>query len=312
MNRIISSFKDENLIPLENDFENRETNTLISDNITVICLDDYHINDREGRKITNRSALHIKENNFNLMYSQLLQLKSNKIINKPIYNHINGTIDKPETIKPKNMIIIEGLHPLHDKKIRDLIDLSIYIDITDEIKEKWKIERDMKDRGYSLENIKKSIEFRKKDFDKFVLPQIKHSDIIISISESKLNSNMLNVKLIQDTKNNNYKPVYFIDEESNSLLNPSKKLKINSYKSILYNKQKNILEIDGKFDNLENLINLENNLINLESNYKGELTDIMIKLAGTPGCLDGSGLLQTIISLKLRELYSNKKKFINI
>eukprot|EP00960_Hanusia_phi_P052784 761654-Hanusia_phi.AAC.8 len=34
----------------------RETNTLISDMTTVICLDDYHLNDRQGRKKTGSSS----------------------------------------------------------------------------------------------------------------------------------------------------------------------------------------------------------------------------------------------------------------
>ena len=48
-----------------------ETNTLVSDTTTVICLDDYHLNDRAGRKVTQRTALDLAENNFDLMYEQL-------------------------------------------------------------------------------------------------------------------------------------------------------------------------------------------------------------------------------------------------
>ena len=36
----------------------RETNTLVSDTTTVICLDDYHLNDRAGRKITEADRGH--------------------------------------------------------------------------------------------------------------------------------------------------------------------------------------------------------------------------------------------------------------
>jgi len=73
-----------------------ETNTLVSPSTTVICLDDYHLNDRNGRKVSGLTALHEKENNFDLMYEQLKELKSGKTIKKPIYNHVNGTLDTPE------------------------------------------------------------------------------------------------------------------------------------------------------------------------------------------------------------------------
>jgi phosphoribulokinase len=52
--------------------------------------------------------------------------------------------------------------------VRDLLDFSIYLDISDEVKFAWKIQRDMAERGHSLESIKASIEARKPDFDAFI------------------------------------------------------------------------------------------------------------------------------------------------
>jgi phosphoribulokinase len=52
-----------------------ETNTLVSDLTTVICLDDYHLNDRGGRKVSGRTALHTAEQRFDLMAEQLAALK---------------------------------------------------------------------------------------------------------------------------------------------------------------------------------------------------------------------------------------------
>ena len=43
---------------------NPDSNTLISDTTTVLCLDDYHLNDRAGRKKSGLTALHLKEQNF--------------------------------------------------------------------------------------------------------------------------------------------------------------------------------------------------------------------------------------------------------
>jgi len=65
-----------------------ETNTLVSDLTTVICLDDYHLNDRAGRKVSGLTALDPKENNFDLMFEQISALKRGKTVEKPIYNHV--------------------------------------------------------------------------------------------------------------------------------------------------------------------------------------------------------------------------------
>merc|ERR1712094_36449 len=139
-----------------------ETNTLVSDTTTVICLDDYHLNDRGGRKVTGRTALDLAENNFDLMYEQLKELKAGNAIKKPIYNHVNGTLDTPEEITPTQIVIVEGLHPMADPRVRELLDFSLYLDITDDVKFAWKIQRDMVERGHSLESIQQSIEARKR------------------------------------------------------------------------------------------------------------------------------------------------------
>lgn len=43
---------------------NPDSNTLVSDTTTVLCLDDYHLNDRQGRKESGLTALNLKEQNF--------------------------------------------------------------------------------------------------------------------------------------------------------------------------------------------------------------------------------------------------------
>jgi len=129
MRRLTKVFGGKNVGPLGGGFGapgGWETNTLVSDVTTVICLDDYHLNDRAGRKVSGLTALHVKEQKFDLMYEQIKALKEGKAISKPIYNHVNGTIDTPETVQPTPIVIIEGLHPLIDPKVRSLLDFTIY------------------------------------------------------------------------------------------------------------------------------------------------------------------------------------------
>ena len=80
-------------------------------------------------------------------------------------------------------MVLEGLHPFYDERVRGLYDFSIYLDISDEVKFAWKIQRDMKERGHSLESIKASIEARRPDFEAYIDPQKKHADVIIQVRE---------------------------------------------------------------------------------------------------------------------------------
>ena len=133
MRRLTKVFGGKNVGPLGGGFGTPggwETNTLVSDVTTVLCLDDYHLNDRGGRKVSGLTALNIKEQRFDLMYEHIKALKEGKSISKPIYNHVNGTLDTPETVVPTQIIIIEGLHPLVDARVRSLLDFTIYLDIS--------------------------------------------------------------------------------------------------------------------------------------------------------------------------------------
>jgi phosphoribulokinase len=74
---------------------------------TVICLDDYHCLDRNGRKVAGVTALAPEAQNFDLMYNQVKALKEGKPVDKPIYNHVSGLIDAPEKIDSPSVSLFE-------------------------------------------------------------------------------------------------------------------------------------------------------------------------------------------------------------
>lgn len=292
-----------------------ETNTLVSDMTTVICLDDYHLNDRQGRKVSGLTALHVKEQRFDLMYEHIAALKAGKAISKPIYNHVNGTLDAPETIEPTPIVIVEGLHPMVDPKVRELLDFTIYLDISDEIKFAWKIQRDMAERGWTLEQVQASIEQRKPDFAAYVAPQMEFSDVVISVLPSDLSTEKvgkhLKVKMIQRVGKEGFKPSFVLDADSTVTVEPKKVkaeegcgLKLASYKMPYYNREVATLEMDGKLTDI-NDYKMINPLFSASGEKTaGELAAELIKVgANSPGSMDGTGLFQTITALKLREFY---------
>ena len=55
---------------------------------------------RFGRKEKGVTALAPEAQNFDMMYEQTKAIRDGKSIDKPIYNHVSGLLDPPETIKP--------------------------------------------------------------------------------------------------------------------------------------------------------------------------------------------------------------------
>ena len=54
------------------------------------------------------------------MYDQVKALKEGKTVEKRIYNHVTGVMDPPETIESPDILILEGLHPFADERVRGL------------------------------------------------------------------------------------------------------------------------------------------------------------------------------------------------
>lgn len=296
-------------------FLRRLTDLFGEEFMTVICLDDYHSLDRKQRKVQKVTALNPAANNFDLMYEQIKALKSGQSIDKPIYNHETGELDPPEKVDPNKVIVIEGLHPLYDERVRELIDFSVYLDISDEVKINWKIQRDMAERGHTYEDILASINARKPDFTAYIEVQKQYADVVIQVLPTQLiddkESKLLRVRLVQKEGVENFAPVYLFDEGSTIDWRPCGRKLTCAYPGIkmyygpdaFLGNEVSILEVDGQFDNLEEMIYIESHLSNTSTKHYGEMTELLLKHKDYPGSNNGTGLFQVLVGLKMRETY---------
>ncbi|RMF27087.1 MAG: phosphoribulokinase [Cyanobacteria bacterium J083] len=297
-------------------FLRRLTDLFGEEFMTVICLDDYHSLDRKGRKAAGVTALNPKANNFDLMYEQIKALKNGQAIDKPIYNHETGEIDPPERIEPNKVVVIEGLHPLYDPRVRELVDFSVYLDISDEVKIQWKIQRDMAERGHTYEDVLASINARKPDFTAYIEPQKQHADVVIQVLPTQLvedkDSKLLRVRLVQKEGIDNFETIYLFDEGSTIDWRPCGRKLTCTYPGIkihygpdnFLGNEVSILEVDGQFDNLEELIYVESHLSRTGAAKYGEMTELLLKHKDYPGSNNGTGLFQVLVGLKMREAYN--------
>jgi len=276
--------------------------TAVGDMMTVICLDDYHTNDRAGRKATGLTALDARENDFALMGAQIEALKKGKAIYKPIYNHDTGFKDTPELIEPNKVMVFEGLHPIYDEQARSQLDLGIYIDIVNDVKFAWKVQRDVSERGWTEEQVRADIDKRLPDFSAYVDPQKANADVILRYEPSDQGLPYLKVKLIQK-KGGKFPPISLKNDLALTGSKPGATLKM--YDDDWFGNPVSVVEMDGEID----MVNMAAQLKEIEAIIEGlggspgELSEAMTKLRSSPGSQNGTGLLQTVIAMKVREVY---------
>ncbi|MFN2569059.1 MAG: phosphoribulokinase [Candidatus Dormibacteria bacterium] len=147
--------------------------------ITTICLDDYHSLDRRQRELVGFTALDPRANNFYLMEEQMWQLKRGETIQKPIYDHSDGHIRGPETVQPREVVIVQGLHPFLATHVRHAFDLKVWLDPEPELRLAWKVQRDTAKRGYNVEQVEKELRAREPDSRQWIEPQRAHADLVV-------------------------------------------------------------------------------------------------------------------------------------
>jgi uridine kinase len=152
---------------------------LLGDKLLQIEGDGEHKWERGDENWNKFTHLDPKANHIHKQSEAIYSLKHNEIIFRSDYEHSNGKFSKPKKVNPKQFIVIAGLHPFYLPKLRKNIDLKIYIDTDESLRRHWKIIRDTKKRGYSMQKIVEQIEIRMEDAGKYIYPQKEFADMIV-------------------------------------------------------------------------------------------------------------------------------------
>lgn len=116
-----------------------------------------------------------------LLIEHLKELMSYRSIEKPVYDYEAHT--RSQSVihqEPKEVIIVEGILILEDERLRDLMDIKVYVDTEDDIRIIRRIKRDIEDRGRSLDSvIGQYLGVVKPMHSQFIEPTKKYADVII-------------------------------------------------------------------------------------------------------------------------------------
>ena len=150
-----------------------------NENSVTIDLDDYLLS-REERGKLEVTGYNPKANRLYLARDHLESLGVGKEVYKPRYDHSTGKNLSEELVKPKPLIIVEGVTTLYPE-LRELFQISFFLDAFEETQLKSRINRDVNKRGYSLEEALALFEAIKPDYRRFIAPTKEHASVIFQV-----------------------------------------------------------------------------------------------------------------------------------
>lgn len=149
------------------------------DQVTHVCADDYHKYDRRERAQFGITPLHPDCNYLDVLEVHLDCLRRGLPILKPVYDHSDGSLTRPEYVKPRRFVIVEGLLGFHAARLRECYDVKVYLDPPEHLRRVWKIRRDTAKRGYTVDQVVAELERREKDSARVIRPQRAYADVVV-------------------------------------------------------------------------------------------------------------------------------------
>lgn len=216
-----------------------------NNSFTLEC-DRYHKWERHNKNWESTTHLNPKANYITKMEEDIFNLKLGNEIYQVDYNHHSGKFTEKQLINPSDNLIVCGLHSLYGDN--NLYDLKIFMDTDEELKKKWKIRRDVIERGYTIDRVLESIKKRESDFNEFIKPQKDNADIVIRFfSKSKIdlsdleNEEPLSLEVLIGENCNNIKSILKVFDKSNVRYKIKKEEK---FTKVIFDEYKKLIFLD--------------------------------------------------------------------
>ena len=151
--------------------------------VAVVPLDSYY-NDTSDMTDEERKAInfdHPDAFDWKLLIKQINMLRRGEAIEQPTYSYIlSNRLKETVHVEPKPVIIIEGIMTLINKKLRDMMDLKLFVDTDSDERLIRNIQRDVVERGRTVDMvIDRYLNVLKPMHEQFIEPTKKYADLII-------------------------------------------------------------------------------------------------------------------------------------
>lgn len=156
----------------------------LKERVTVIPQDAYYkdLSHYTAQQKRDHNFDHPDSIDFELLCEQLQQLKDGKSVEQPVYSYITCSRSKEETVTvhPADVIIVEGILIFTCEKVREQMDIKLFVDADDDDRLMRVISRDILERGKTVDwVIERYTKTVKPMYLQFIEPSKRYADIII-------------------------------------------------------------------------------------------------------------------------------------
>ena len=152
-------------------------------NSLLFSMDTYYkdLTPEQEKNLSNYNFDSPEALDLDLVYEHLNDLMHWKKVKMPTYDFSTNkrkayTID----LEPTKVIIFEGILAFYDERMRNLMDLKLFIDLDDDIRLSRRIYRDIISRGRKMETVlERYHKFVKTAYNNYIKPTKEYADIII-------------------------------------------------------------------------------------------------------------------------------------
>ncbi len=157
--------------------------SLPKDEVAIIPQDSYY-KDNSHLPLEDRQEInfdHPRSLEFKLLIEHIKKLKKGEEIQQPIYSYLTCARSKESIlVKPKKVIMVEGILILQNSQLRELMDIKVFVDADNDDRLMRVIQRDLVERGRSVNKVLERYEKTVKPMHlQFIEPTKRYADVII-------------------------------------------------------------------------------------------------------------------------------------
>lgn len=157
---------------------------VFKDHSVVVIEQDYYYKDQSHLKFEERLKTnydHPLAFDTDLLIEHINELLQHDPVEKPVYDYALHTRSSDTiTIEPKDVIILEGILVLEDARLRELMDIKLFVDTDADLRIIRRIQRDINERGRTIDSvIDQYLSVVRPMHNQFIEPTKRYADIIV-------------------------------------------------------------------------------------------------------------------------------------